>query len=124
MEISIVKSSVYRKYLENIKIYPSRRAAFRAAKRDGNIPMMAHPDDVILPFTKDGDTFELDDRNVRLYVFNFWLGVIMVQYFIREDKEAFYGSGDQLPHFNSGKSSDDKLKKHHYWNNDKDCKKR
>ncbi len=60
----------------------------------------------------------LDERNVRLYVFNIIVGAVAFEYHIREDKEAFYGTenteGDQLPHFNSGESGR-KLKGHHYW---------
>ena len=60
---------------------------------------------------------ELDERNVRLYVFN--IGLLAVVVLIREDKEAFYVDGDKIgyqpPHFNSGKSTDKKLKDHHYY---------
>lgn len=104
-----------------LNIYSSRRAAFRAAKRDNKVPMSEHPTEVIRPNTPAGDEIPLfADKNVKLYVFN--LVVLGIAVEIREDKEAFYGSesgrGDQLPHFNSGKAKK-KLKKHHYWKNGK-----
>lgn len=119
MKVEIVSRKVGRVYSKYKKIFPSRRAAFRAAKRDRNIPMSQHPDDVVYPNTSIGDEYDLDDRNVRLYVFN--MGLITIAIHIREDKEAFYVDGDeksnQSPHFNSGRK-DSKLKDHHYWKND------
>ena len=116
MEISLVSNKVYQKYKDYSRVYPSRRAAFRDAKREGNIPMTMHPQKVLRPFTEDAKDIYLDDRNVRLYVFRLIVCAFVVEYHIREDKKAFYGSGegDQLDHFNSGESSE-KLKNHHYW---------
>ncbi len=117
LSIHLVGQSVHQLYKEYVRIYPSRRAAFRAAKRDGGIPVSQHPSEVILPNTDEGVEEGLDERNVRLYVFRIYgVGAL---FFIREDKAAFYGTGegDQLPHFNSGKPPK-KLKKHHYWNDD------
>ena len=117
LSIHLVSQSVHQRYKEYVKIYPSRRAAFRAAKRDGGIPVGQHPQEVILPSTDEGVEAGLDERNVRLYVFSIYgIGAF---FFIREDKAAFYGTGegDQLPHFNSGQTLK-KLKKHHYWNDD------
>ena len=119
MKVSIASNEVYRKFQEYLKIYPSRKAAFRAAKRDGNIPISQHPEMVVIPNTDFGDQLGLDERNVRLYVFNIIVGIIAIEYHIREDREAFYGSseGNQGSHFNSGEPPG-KLKKHHYWKDD------
>lgn len=74
---------------------------------------------VVIPNTDFGDQLGLDERNVRLYVFNIIVGIIAIEYHIREDREAFYGSseGNQGSHFNSGEPPG-KLKKHHYWKDD------
>ena len=107
MRIGLTSRKTISLFHEYKHLYPSRRAAFRAAKRDSNIPVTDQPKDVILPFTNAGDEFDLDDRNVRLYIFHLLIGGIVVQQLIREDKEAFYIGGDeesnQGPHFNSGK---------------------
>lgn len=121
MPISIVSRGTLKRYKHYLRVYPSRRAAFRAAKRDGRIPMGQQPEEVIYPHTDMGDEYDLDDRNVRLYIFSIIIGAVAFEYHLREDKEAFYGAergkGDQLPHFNSGESkgSDKKLRNHHYW---------
>lgn len=116
MRVEFASRKVGKIYAQYKKIYPTRRAAFRAAKRDRNIPMSAQPDDIVYPRTAVGDAFGLDDRNVRLYVFNLVLVALVVH--IREDKEVFYVEGDddsnQLPHFNSGRAGK-KLRDHHYW---------
>ena len=115
---SIVSASTYERYQKYLKIYPSRRAAFRAAKRDAKIPMAEQPRGVVRPNSPEGKEYQLDDRNVRLYIFNLGIGAIAYEYHIREDKEAFYEDkepkGHQLPHFNSGEPPK-KLKGHHYW---------
>ena len=51
------------------KTYLSRRAAFRGAKRDGNIPMSQHPDESIYPNSDKGKEYGLDKRNVILLYF-------------------------------------------------------
>ena len=104
---------LYRQYL---KMYPSRRAAFRAAKRAARIPMGQHPAEVVLPMTDRGNSFRLDERNVRLYVFNLVIGAVAVEYHIREDKKSI--THGQPKHFNAGKPPK-KLKEHYYWD-DKD----
>lgn len=119
MPISIIGRGTLKRYRKYLKIYPSRRSAFRAAKRDGRIPMGQQPEEVIYPHTDLGNAYDLDDRNVRLYIFSIIIGAVAFEYHLREDKEAFYGSGqgDQLPHFNSGqlKKNNKKLRNHHYW---------
>lgn len=125
MPISIVSRRTFKRYRKYCKIYPSRRAAFRAAKRDGDIPVCQQPDEVIYAGTDIGYDFGLDGRNARLYVFNVIVGAVAFEYHIREDKEAFYqdnqGRGNQLPHFNSGKQEQpepkQKLRHHHYYKN-------
>lgn len=105
-----------------MKIYISRRAAFRAAKRDNKIPVSLNPEKVIYPNTLEGDEIlpeKLDSqKNVRLYKFRILIFTVTFEVSIREDKEAFYGDineeGDQLPHFNSGETNK-KLPKHHYF---------
>lgn len=118
LTISLITSNTLKTYKEYIKIYPSRKAAFRAAKRGANIPMAQHPEEVIPALTAKGKEYNLDDRNVRLYIFSILIGAVAIEYHIREDKEAFYGdkdgTGNQLPHFNSG-SPPKKLSNHHYW---------
>jgi len=118
MTVTIISRKTRKLFTKYLLIYPSRRAAFRAAKRDGRIPVAQQPDEVIMPDTPEGEEMGLDERNVRLYVFNIIVGAVAFEYHIREDKEAFYGTenteGDQLPHFNSGESGR-KLKGHHYW---------
>lgn len=105
-----------------MKIYVSRRAAFRAAKRDNKIPVTLNPNKVIYPNTLEGDEIQpekLDsEKNVRLYKFSILIFTVTFEVSIREDKEAFYGEvnqiGNQLPHFNSGETNK-KLPKHHYF---------
>jgi hypothetical protein len=119
MAISIVGFQILRRYEEYLKVYPSRKAAFRAAKRDANIPMQQHPQEIVTPFSHLGNDYDLDDRNVRLYIFHLLVCGIVIEYHIREDKEAFYGgeAGYQPPHFNAGKEGA-KLKEHYYWQDD------
>jgi len=123
IHVSVISTNTLKRYREylGMKIYPSRRAAFRAAKRDANIPMSKQPEAVIYPQTSKGQEYSLDDRNVRLYIFNLIIGVVAIEYHIREDKKAFYGDkdgrGNQPPHFNSGEPPN-KLGNHHYWEND------
>lgn len=105
---------LYRKYQ---KYFPSRRAAFRAAKRDANIPMSRHPDMVVYPQTDAGDTYGLDDRNVRLFIFNLGIGGIAFEFHIREDRED--QKHGQTKHFNTGIHTK-KLKGHYYWEDDTD----
>ena len=105
---------LYRKYK---KYFSSRRAAFRAAKRDANIPMSRHPDKVVYPMTVEGDSYGLDNRNVRLFIFNLIIGAIAFEYHIRQDKAD--KKLEQSPHFNSG-TPPEKLKNHYFWNDDED----
>ena len=86
MPISLVSRKTYRAYRYLKNYYGSRREAFRAAKRDNSIPVTQHPDKVVLPFTSDGANYNLDDRNVRLYIFNILIGAVGFEYHIREDK--------------------------------------
>ncbi|MBK6903898.1 MAG: hypothetical protein IPH04_14140 [Saprospirales bacterium] len=88
----------------------------RAAKRDANLPMSRRPDKVVHPKTPMGNTLGLDDRNVRLYIFNLGLGAIAYEYHIREDYPD--PKHDQLQHFNSGVKPPGKLKGHYFWNDD------
>ena len=92
MPISIIGRNTLRRYRRYRKVYPSRRAAFRAAKRDGGILMSQHPEEVIYPGSDLGGDYGLDDRNVRLYIFSILIGAVAFEYHLREDKEAFYGA--------------------------------
>ena len=118
VKVSVVSGKTYRKYKDLLKVYPSRRSAFRAAKRHLSIPMHKQPDEVAYPHTDLGNKKGLDDRNVKLYIFNVVFGVFAIELHIREDKPAQYGDkdglGDQLPHFNAGKHPG-KKKDHRYW---------
>lgn len=102
------------------KIFDTRRAAFREAKRDHGVPVGKQPDEVVKPHTQIGDEYKLDKRNRRLYIFRFILSLFGLgndkeDVFIREDKEAFYSdSGKQREHFNAGEDPE-KLKKHYYY---------
>jgi len=100
------------------QVFETRRAAFRAAKRDHGVPMGKQPDEVVEPFTKRGKELELDGRNKRLYIFRFILryfgiGKSREDIHIREDKEVFYKDGKQEKHFNAGEKSK-KLRTHYY----------
>ena len=120
LSVSFLSPKTYKDYKKKVNsdCYPSRRAAFRAAKRDAKIPMSQNPDKVIRPRSLEGDLYALDDRNVRLYIFNLGIGVVAYEHHIREDEPATYGNedgaGDQLPHFNSGEPPN-KLKEHFFW---------
>ncbi|MCB9295560.1 MAG: hypothetical protein H6559_20905 [Lewinellaceae bacterium] len=103
------------------KVFVTRRAAFREAKRDHGVPVSKQPYKVVKPNTPSGDQHKLDNRNRMLYIFR-----ILISLFgfrdteereipIREDKEAFYAKKDkQMEHFNAGEK-DDKLRKHYYF---------
>ena len=98
--------------IQKIKLPCSRW--IRKSKKRKKCP----PEEVIPALTSKGKEYNLDDRNVRLYIFSILIGAVAIEYHIREDKEAFYGdkdgTGNQLPHFNSG-SPPKKLSNHHYW---------
>ena len=74
--------------------------------------MGQHPAEVVLPMTDRGNSFRLDERNVRLYVFNLVIGAVAVEYHIREDQKSI--THGQPKHFNAGKPPK-KLKEHYYW---------
>ncbi len=103
------------------KVFDTRRAAFRAAKRDNGVPVGKQPYKVAKPRTPLGDDYKLDNRNRRLYIFR-----ILVSLFgfgeeegkevnIREDKKVFYSETEkQSEHFNAGEKGQ-KLRKHYYF---------
>jgi hypothetical protein len=114
-EFHIVGLRTHSLYLKYKRYFPSRRAAFRAAKRDAGIPMSQHPEKVVRPRTPEGTNYEIDDRNVRLYVFFIFIGAVFIEVHIREDKpDKRLG---QPKHFNAG-NPPDKLKEHYFWNDD------
>ncbi|MBX2921176.1 MAG: hypothetical protein KF746_03210, partial [Chitinophagaceae bacterium] len=93
----------------------TRKEALNNAKEQNSIPRSQQPDKTIKPNTPEGDKAGLDNRNVRQYEYTNSKGEKVI---VREDKPAQYnsgGTGDQGPHFNAGKASDNKLKQHHYW---------
>jgi hypothetical protein len=110
------------------KIYASRREAFRAAKRENGIPMGMQPKEVIYPHEiskLEEKRLHLDKRNVRLYVFEWFVKRIdkinKHTIYIREDKAAEYGQngkGDQIDHFNAGKNAK-RLEQHYYFKTQK-----
>lgn len=110
------------------KHHDSRRAAFRAAKRDNGIPVSQQPVEVIRPNDEDKwNEYGLDkSKNRALYRFVVlllgWLGFSEEkEVHIREDSDYSYGAvdrrGDQSEHFNSGEiqEEDTKLRRHHYF---------
>lgn len=111
-EVFIVSYRVHQLYKEYRDVYPSRRAAFRAAKRDAGIPMGRQPRSVVRPRTTAGGLHGLDDRNVRLYIFPIFIGAIAFEFHIREDRAD--EKLEQPPHFNAGQPPK-KLKKHYFW---------
>jgi hypothetical protein len=102
------------------KVYRSRREVFRAAKRENGVPMSMQPSKTVSPNQyEEWKKYELDKRNLRLYIFNLVIDLKLKTIYIREDKAAHYnegGKGDQTPHFNAG---DDfrNLKQHFYYQN-------
>ena len=115
------------KYYQD-KFYKTRRAAFRAAKRDNCVPASQHPKEVIRPNDEKWDEYGLDrTKNRSLYRFFVYLLNILTGFSelkevrIREDTDYSYGSddgvGDQEDHFNSGAVNEHrtKLKRHHYF---------
>jgi len=54
---------------EKSKHFPSRKSAFRAFKRDYEIPKTEQPAKVVSPDSKGGIHYKLDNRNKRLYIF-------------------------------------------------------
>ena len=109
-----------KKFKQEDKYYNSRRAAFRAAKRDSNIPVSSQPIETITPKSKKWKKKGLDSRNKRLYIFrifDFFKGFFQEkEIHIREDKAAIYTEkkGNQMEHFNAGEPPK-KLKKHYYF---------
>lgn len=102
------------------KHFETRRQAYNAFKMDYGIPKSEQPSEVIKPDTPKGQGHKLDNRNVRLYIFDAILNFLGIETrkktHLREDKEAFYpqGGGKQSEHFNAG-SADENLKDHYYF---------
>ena len=102
------------------KHFETRRQAYNAFKADYGIPKSEQPSEVIKPGTPKGRDHELDDRNLRLYIFDAILNFLGLETrkktYLREDKEAFYpqGGGKQSEHFNAG-AADENLKDHYYF---------
>ncbi len=86
MTVFVIDAGALKLYREYEKIYPSRSAAFRAAKRDAKIPMGQQSSDVIKANIDIGATFGLDERNVRLYIFNLLIGAVAIEYHKIEQK--------------------------------------
>jgi len=91
-----------------------------AFKKDYGIPKSEQAREVVKPRTLEGRKRKLDQRNVRLYIFdlilNFFGIAVRQETHLREDKEAFYadGRGNQNKHFNAGLNTG-KLKDHYYY---------
>ena len=104
--------------------YETRRAAFRAAKRDMKIPMGTQPVEVLSPGKIGWEEARLDKRNRRLYIFRildfFFNRKRSREIHIREDKSVVYPNdeGNQLDHFNAGHPPK-KLKRHYFYRNRK-----
>ena len=103
------------------QVFETRRAAFRAAKRDHGVPMKTRPKKVVYPYSQEAIKYKLDKRNRRLYIFqiirNLFGRLVINLFFIREDKEAIYADGGkQTEHFNVGDPDEDpKLRNHYYF---------
>lgn len=106
------------------KYYETRRAAFRGAKRDNDVPVTQHPEKTVSPNDTEWSEHNLDHRNSKFFlfiisVFNYLTGYSEEkEIHIREDKHCSYhsqsGKGEQSNHFNSGESEGN-LKRHHYY---------
>jgi hypothetical protein len=74
------------------KVFETRRAAFRAAKRDLGLPVTSQPNRIVKPNTEEWTKRNLDYRNRRLYIFELLLRILGFsrkrELHIREDKEA------------------------------------
>ena len=82
--------------------------AFRNAKDQNGVPKSQQPDRTIKPNTEAGNAAGLRDDNVVQYEFTNSKGEKVI---IRQDKTTTYPDGGvQPPHYNTGKSSDNKLK--------------
>lgn len=103
------------------EIYPSANAAFRAAKRYSKIPVSKQPTEVIKKNTARWKEERLDDRNIKLYIFekirNLFGTPEEAGIRIRQDKEAIYAenAGKQGPHFNIIANLFGKIKKHFFY---------
>ena len=87
--------------------------AFRNAKDQNGIPRSQQPDRTVKPYTEAGNTAGLKEENVVLYEFTNSKGEKIT---IRHDRATTYPDGGyQPPHYNAGKSDDNKLKQHHYY---------
>ena len=102
------------------KHFDTRKQALHAFKKDYNIPRTEQPKEVVKPFTPQGERHNLDNRNVRLYIFQAVVNLFKVttrrKTYLREDKEAFYVKerGTQDSHFNAGHANE-KLRDHYYF---------
>ena len=124
-----MKKKTRKKEKEGVsKRFGTRKQAMRAFKKDYDIPNSEQPKEVVKPLTAKGDEHDLDERNVRLYVFraifNLFRGTKRRKTHLREDNEASYVKGDgyQDKHFNAG-HPDEKLKDHYYFGKKKKHKK-
>ena len=83
------------------------RKAFHNAKDQNGVPKSQQPDRTIKPNTEAGNAAGLRDDNVVQYEFTNFKGEKVI---IRQDKTTIYPDGGvQPPHYNAGKSSDNKL---------------
>ena len=91
------------------------REALRNAKDQNGIPRSAQPDKTVKSGTIEGDQYNLDERNVKLYEYTNSKGQKVL---IRHDKPTAYTDGGKQPaHFNAGLETDKKLKQHHNYGN-------
>ena len=89
------------------------KGAFRSAKDQNGIPRSQQPDKTIKPDTDAGKAAGLREDNIVQYEFTNAKGEKIT---IRQDRATTYPDGGyQPPHFNAGKSNDNKLKQHHYY---------
>ena len=89
--------------------FKTRRQAFRAAKKDNDIPVSEQPEKTIKPSTPRGDKENLDKRNKVMFIFRKRKGIFErdENVYFREDVPVEYrDGGKQGKHFNVGKKID------------------
>lgn len=119
------------------KYHETRRAAFRAAKRDNRVPVSQQPEEVVRQNDEKWDEYGLNrEKNRALYRFVMYLLNLLTgssdrkEIHIREDTDYSYGAvgglGDQDEHFNSGEVNEEreKLRRHHYFKTSKSQKRK
>jgi hypothetical protein len=102
------------------RTFGSRKAAFRGAKRDMNVPMCKQPFKVLHTSQPGWKDTGMDTRNSRMYIFKLFRMIFGKreedEIHIREDKPVQYpqNEGNQPSHFNTGRPPG-KLRNHYFF---------